>query len=99
MTASNPGPVVSVPGMNQAQTENSAVGSTGIEGNLNACPFVKSEQGLVAAVPVWVNTAELQHVPPDHGPAVCVVGAFPELTSAPRGVGALSAYGLAESNV
>ena len=61
-------------------------------GIAKACPLVVSE---LTVAPVCVNTAAL---PPLQGPLGCVVGAFPELTSAPSGVGALSAYGLAASN-
>ena len=46
-----------------------------------------------------MKLAELQHVPPDQGPAACTVGAVVEAVRLPRGLGALSASILPASNV
>ena len=82
-------------GMNQTHMETDDAWIVA-EGNLNDLPFVVSE--LTPVLPVCVNKAALQHVPPDQGPALCTVGAVVEAVSWPRGLGELSASILPASN-
>ena len=80
----------------QEQTEKAAIDGNVIVGNWKYCPLAVSE--LKPVLPVCVNKAALQHVPPVHGPALCTVGAVVEAVSWPRGLGELSASILPASN-
>ena len=82
--------------LNHAHTENAGDDGRVNDGSWNACPLVVSE--LNPVLPVCVNKAALQHVPPDQGPALCTVGAVVEAVRLPRGLGALSAVILTGSN-